>query len=343
MLSDPCRLPQGTGITLTEAVVVAKAAEAEPGKGKATATAKGSSMTPDDKPICFRYNSKAGCKKKDKCHFAHVCQLCFAKHPAYQCKAGAEDTQARVLPDTRRRLQSPEESARQDNAAPAVVASSATPAISAPAAVDAPAKPATASPGARKMRVLYLFAGQPHKWDMRDCLTKLGYEQGVDIHIDCIDIQRKPRIDLSKTKEREKILQAIRAGAYDAILLSPPRSTFSRAPWANFKGPRPVRSYENPRGLATLTGAERHKCILGNIFADFTGEVLELAAELDISFTLLEQPEDLGAMSYGPHAGKRPASMWQWRQLKKILSYKGFKTFSFHQGNLGASYPIHGC
>ena len=63
------------------------------GKGKATATAKGSSRAPDDKPICFRYNSKAGCRKKDKCHFAHVCQLCFAKHPAYQCKAGAKDTQ----------------------------------------------------------------------------------------------------------------------------------------------------------------------------------------------------------------------------------------------------------
>ena len=152
---------------------------------------------------------------------------------------------------------------------------------------------------------LYLFAGQPRKWDMRDCLTKLGYEQGIDIHIDCIDRQRKPRIDLSKTKEREKLLQAIRAGAYDTILLSPPYSTFSRAPWANFKGPRPVRSYENPRGFATLTGAERHKCILGNIFADFTWEVLELAAEIDISFALLEQPEDLGAMSYGPHAGQK--------------------------------------
>ena len=57
---------------------------------------------------------------------------------------------------------------------------------------------------------------------MSDCLTKLSYEQGVDTHVDCIDIQRKPRIDLSKTKERDRILQAIRAGAYDAILLSPP-------------------------------------------------------------------------------------------------------------------------
>ena len=169
--------------------------------------------------------------------------------------------------------------------------------------------------------------------------TKLGYEQGIDIQIVCIDIQRKPRIDLSKTKERDKLLQAIRAGAYDAILPSPPCSTFSRAPWANFKGPRPVRSYENPRGFDTLTGAERRKCILGNIFADFSWEVLELAAQLDIAFTLLEQPEDLGAMSCGPRAGRRPASMWQWPQRDKILGYSGFKTFAFHQGNLGAGYP----
>ena len=119
--------------------------------------------------------------------------------------------------------QPPEKSAKIENAALAVVAGSATPAIPAPAAVEASASPATASPSKRKIRVLYLLAGQPGQWDMRDCLTKLGYEQGVDIDIHCVDIQRKPRIDLSKTKEREKLLQAIRAGAYDAILLSPSR------------------------------------------------------------------------------------------------------------------------
>ena len=206
--------------------------------------------------------------------------------------------------------------------------------------MEVSATPATASPSKSKIRVLYLFAGQPRKWDMRDCLTKLSYEQGIDTHVDCIDMQRKPRVDLSKTKEREKLLQAIRAGAYDAILLSPPCSTFSRAPWANFKGPRPVRSYENPRGFATLTGAERQKCILGNIFADFTWEVLELAAELDISFALLEQPEDLGAM-IGPHAGKRPASMWRQRRSSPT---KDSKLSPFIKGTWALATPsLHGC
>ena len=63
------------------------------GKGKNAIKGKGSSRTPENKPICFRYNSKGGCKKGDKCHFTHVCTLCFAKHPSYQCKTSKNDAQ----------------------------------------------------------------------------------------------------------------------------------------------------------------------------------------------------------------------------------------------------------
>ena len=58
------------------------------GKGKDDKGAKklkeGSDRTPDGKPICFLYNAK-GCKKGAKCHFAHMCMLCFGKHPASDC------------------------------------------------------------------------------------------------------------------------------------------------------------------------------------------------------------------------------------------------------------------
>ena len=83
-------------------------------------------------------------------------------------------------------------------------------------------------PPPRRSFVCYTFSlASP---ESEDCLTKLGYESGVEIHIDCIDIQRKPRIDLSKKAERDKIAQAIKSGVYGAILLSPPGSTFSRRP-----------------------------------------------------------------------------------------------------------------
>ena len=60
---------------------------------------------------------------------------------------------------------------------------------------------------------------------------------------------------------------------------------------------------------------------------------------MQLSFVLLEQPEDLGAMAYGPHAGERPASMWQWPASADITAKPDWKTFAFHQGNFGAGYP----
>ena len=63
------------------------------GKGKGKGK-KGHSRTPANKPICFRYDSKGGCKKKAKCHFEHVCMLCFWDHPAIECpQKEAKDTQ----------------------------------------------------------------------------------------------------------------------------------------------------------------------------------------------------------------------------------------------------------
>ena len=174
---------------------------------------------------------------------------------------------------------------------------------------------------------------------MTSCLKALCEISGYKLVVDCIDIKRRPRIDLSYSKQRKKILEKIKSGYYDAVLLSPPCSTFSRAPWANRKGPRPVRSFASPRGLDSLSAAERDRAILGNIFADFCYEVIICSLDAGVDLLLLEQPEDLGAMRYGPYQGLRPSSMWQWPQLQDILKRDGVITCVFHQGNLGAGYP----
>ena len=105
-----------------------------------------------------------------------------------------------------------------------------------------------------------------------------------------------------------------------------------------------MRSFAKPRGFDALTGAEGRRCVLGNIFADFTWEVLELAVELDVAFTLLEQPED---GSDELRTSRRPATLIHMApQLAKILCHPGYRIFSFHQGNLGAGYPkpnLFGC
>ena len=70
-----------------------KKGAAKTAKGPTTwQSGKGSSRTPDNKPICFRYNAKGGCKKGAKCHFTHVCSICFGTHPRHQCTAAASKT-----------------------------------------------------------------------------------------------------------------------------------------------------------------------------------------------------------------------------------------------------------
>ena len=72
------------------------------GKGKKAGKSKGKeghTVTPDGKPICFRYNDNTKKCNGKKCRFIHVCSLCLGKHPAYQCRGPAKgaDTQGEGL------------------------------------------------------------------------------------------------------------------------------------------------------------------------------------------------------------------------------------------------------
>ena len=53
----------------------------------------------------------------------------------------------------------------------------------------------------KAISVLYLFAGRPRQGDMTDCLQQLA--NGYKIRMTCVDIQRKPSLDLASCKERE--------------------------------------------------------------------------------------------------------------------------------------------
>ena len=119
------------------------------------------------------------------------------------------------------------------------------------------------------------------------------------------------------------------------IFISPPCATFSRATWANYQGPRPVRSFASPRGLETLTAKERDRAILGNIFADFSWEVAGLVVLGKARFLAFEQPEDLGALTSGPRRGQRPATMWLWPQ-HGLLRQRGLRSVAFYQSEFGA-------
>ena len=86
--TTPLALYAKRGYTATSSVATATPGDTG-GKGKTKGKGKGKkghSRTPVNKPICFRYNSKGGCKKKAKWHFEHVCTRCFGDH--HRCILG---------------------------------------------------------------------------------------------------------------------------------------------------------------------------------------------------------------------------------------------------------------
>ena len=121
-------------------------------------------------------------------------------------------------------------------------------------------------------------------------------------------------------------------------IISNDRSTFSRAPWSNRKGPRPVRSYVHHRGLQRLTWSERKKADWGNTLMDFTFKLIQTAINKDVRFILFENPEDLGALQQGPYEGQRPASMWQDEKFEALIQTGQIDTVAFNQQDFGTEY-----
>jgi len=70
-------------------------------------------------------------------------------------------------------------------------------------------------------------------------------------------------------------LQLIDAGLMDALIITPPCSTFSRVPWANEEGPFPLRPSECLRGFTWNFKKRSRKAMLGNILADFSFEAMK--------------------------------------------------------------------
>eukprot|EP00435_Cladocopium_sp_Y103_P066703 s951_g29.t1 len=187
-------------------------------------------------------------------------------------------------------------------------------------------------------RVLYVFSGKPRKNSIAAWLRKLARKSNLLVEVEMVDIQVRPFMDLTNKAVQQRLLNKIATGRYFAVLFSPPCSTFTRVVWANRRGPRPVRSYVRPRGLARLTWAERKRAEWGNNLTDFTFDAFELQAKLESGMALFENPEDLGAIKSGEHYGVRPASMWQWEAFQRLLALDQVTTVAFYQQDFGTDY-----
>ena len=155
----------------------------------------------------------------------------------------------------------------------------------------------------------------------------------VSIQVDAYDILRDPRHDLLHDDLRKEILKKLENGYYDAVIASPPCGTWSRAPWANVQGPRPLRSSVHPYGFPWLEGWKLLKVTQSNSMVELSLQAFTICMKQDILF-LFEHPEDLGDSS-----DMRPASVWQLLPICNWVAAGEAFSGAFFQCYFGASSP----
>ena len=111
------------------------------------------------------------------------------------------------------------------------------------------------------IKILYLCSGLLRPGDVTDCCNQLG------MMATCIDVELDPeRHDLLEQSTFEDLAGQVQQRVYDAILMSPPCSTFSAARANRVPGgPRPLRGKFAPEiyGLSNLSVADRKKLSIG--------------------------------------------------------------------------------
>ena len=186
-------------------------------------------------------------------------------------------------------------------------------------------RPAAASRSIEVFRVFYLFAGEQRKADVREELQALCDEKGLRLELSEVDLCRGAGQDMANEEDWQEVRRQLEAGHFDCVLLTPPCSTFSRAAWANKRGPRPLRSRAHPYGFPWLRGAQRDKAALGSLLVQRALEAASSAHKAGTAW-LLENPEDLGRVPAGV-----PASLWQLEETFAVVAESEATTGALHQ------------
>ena len=127
----------------------------------------------------------------------------------------------------------------------------------------------------------------------------------LTLNMTCIDIKRGN--DMLDVTQRNAVIDSIKRGKYDCILVCPPCNTWTRARFSGLPGPKPLRGILHPRGFPNLTEARQKECDDGTQLVLFTLDVLKAAASLNNTGAIhcrviAEHPEDWGFATRGTPA-----------------------------------------
>ena len=118
-------------------------------------------------------------------------------------------------------------------------------------------------------------------------------------------------------------------------MVSPPCSTFYRVRTANPDGPAPLCSHKFVRGYPWLSKTAKAQVKNSNWAVDFAAKILrEQVGNGTGHHILLEHPEDLGCRTNY----ERPASIWQWPQIRRLAKLPGVQSGALYQADFGAEF-----
>ena len=183
--------------------------------------------------------------------------------------------------------------------------------------------------------MLYLFCGKPRRADIKFFLKRLSREQNFHLVVREVDIERSESDNLLEQSLWQELWEEIKAGKWDAVVLSPPCNTWSRARcrFRTSAGPPPLRNLHWAWGFPWLSGKQKELLDNHNFLMRQCFLTMALCIDFLVDF-LLEHPEDLGAM----HA-ELPASIWQLPELHELHRLANAITFAVYQCHYGAETP----
>ena len=216
------------------------------------------------------------------------------------------------------------------------------PAVPAPfTAEQAPSNPAAfdlsplplvpTSPAVPFVSVLYVFAGKARKSDVGDQLRQLHAEGTINLQLSELDLLRDEDHNVLNASCWTPVKQAMEAGDFQVLIMTPPCNTHSRARYANSQGPAPLRSKQWPRGFPWLEGKRLEEVQLSNELVDMTIASCRIMHKVGGAY-LVEHPEDLGATP----SEDQPASIFATEEVFSLVEDTGGETAAFYQCPFGA-------
>eukprot|EP00438_Fugacium_kawagutii_P033167 Skav231895 [mRNA] locus=scaffold960:54432:56540:+ [translate_table: standard] len=180
---------------------------------------------------------------------------------------------------------------------------------------------------------VYVFSGRRRLWDYQYWIEHFLAQYDLSGRVLLLDLALSDDHDVGNPQLMHQLLQWLRGGAVAAMLLAPPCETWSEARFLDTgkdTDPRPLRSAEDPLGLAALKSAELEQLQVSN-FLLYVALRLLLAAAVFQTAATIEHPRE----------PKRPerASIWRLPWLSRLMRSQRLTRHLVWQARFGASSP----